>query len=91
MLNKIKSLDAILIVLILLGLRSVIDANIAQAAVVACFGALVAYNKYLKAKEQPDIRAELMNEIEKIQSNVTSLSMRHTIKAPAQEAPKRFF
>lgn len=91
MLNKIKSLDTILIVLILLGLRSVVDANIAQAVIVACFGALVAYNKYLKTKEQPDIRAELMNEIEKIQSNVTSLSMRHTVKLPQQEAPKRFF
>jgi hypothetical protein len=93
MLNKIKSLDAILVVLILLGLRSIIDANVAQAIIVACFGALVAYNKYLKTKEQPDIRAEIMNELEKVQANVTSLSMRASMKTPgAQDAtPKRFF
>lgn len=88
--EKIKSINWPLIVFILLGLRALLDASFAQAAVVLCFGTFVAVKQWLDSKKQKDVDAELRSELNALKNSVSGLVMKNTAK---RELPEnvRFF
>lgn len=96
--NKIKQMllnkNYILLTLILLGLRSIVDASIGQALVIMCFAGLIGYQKYLDDKNQKNISEELKKELNDIKNSMSVLMLKNTTKTQMNSTPqeiKRFF
>lgn len=77
MLQKLRQLDWVLLALILLGARSVYDANISQALIVMCFTGLVGFTRWLASKKQPDMNASVMEELNKMKNTIGNISMKN--------------
>ena len=77
MVQKLKELDWVLLALILQGGRSVYDANIAQALIVACFAGLVGFNRWMDSKKQKDINHTVMEELTKMRNTLSGLQMKN--------------
>lgn len=90
LIDRIKQADWVFIALVALGLRSLYEASMSQAIVVACFSGLVAWSRYLATKQVKDLDKETREELERIKANVSSLSMKNTVKPPL-EPGQRFF
>jgi hypothetical protein len=88
--ERVKQADWVLIALVALGLRSLYEASLGQAMVVACFSGLVAWSRYLSTKQVRDLDKETREELDKMKNNLSALAMKNTIKAPL-EPGQRFF
>lgn len=89
--EKLKKFDWVAFSLIMLGLRSLYDANVAQALIVACFSALVGYNRFLASKQQRDIDSETRSELERIKANMSALMVKNASKPADVGNNVRFF
>ena len=78
--SKLKTIDYVFVILCLMGIRSIIDANAAQAAIVLCFSAIICFNKYMDHVKKPDVGQELRDQIEGIKSNMSGLMMKNAAK-----------
>lgn len=87
--EKIKNIDWIALVLVLLGLRSVYEVSFPQALIVLCFSVLFGVLRFLKSKEQKDIDQETRQELERIKANLSALVVKGASKP--QETGMRFF
>lgn len=90
--ERLKNLDWVLVTLILLGARSIIDANVAQSIVVACFSAVYGFKQWLGVKKEQSVSADIMKELDQMKTNVAGVMMKNSIKPQQmQENIKRFF
>lgn len=90
--NALSSTNYINVVLVLLGIRAIIDANFAQALIVACFSGMYSYSKYLESKKIPNVPEEIKKEISDLRNNVSGLMLRNATKPQEMEQQiKRFF
>lgn len=90
--EKLKQFDWVLIALILLGLRSLYDANMAQAMVVVCFSTLVGLKRFLESRQVKDLDKETREELERIKANMSAITIKNSVKAVGTENnPVRFF
>ena len=78
--SKLKTIDYVFVILCLMGIRSIIDANVAQAAIVLCFSSIICFNKYMDHVKKPDVGQELRDQIEGIKSNMSGLMMKNAAK-----------
>jgi len=88
--DVLSKANYIAIVLLLLGIRAIVDANLAQALIVCCFSALYGYMKYLDTTKVPDANAELKNEVEKLRSNMSAIMIKNATKAEEQPFRRMF-
>lgn len=93
MLQKLKNVDWVYFMLLLLGLRAVVEASFAQALIVVCFAGLRAYSEYLKTKEIKDLNAEVKKELQDMKLVISGISMKGAVKtsSTADSTPRRFF
>lgn len=92
MYQKLLSINWMYLVLVLLGVRSVINASLAQALVVACFAGIKIYKDYLDSKQQKDIDSELKKELSDMKAIVGGLAMKNAAKpAQMEQQVRRFF
>lgn len=92
MYDKLTKVNWIFVVLILLGLRTLADANFAQALVITALCGLVGWKDYLKSKEQPPLSEEVQRQLDEVKSTVGGLAMRSASRpAQMEESIKRFF
>lgn len=100
MIEKLKRLDVILCLLVLLSLNSIRDINIAQAIVALGVFGMVAYNRWMEHIKKPDLIAELKQEVttelsqlrsdlEHTRNNVSGLAVKNVAKET--QPIKRFF
>ena len=90
--NALSNTNYINVVLVLLGIRAIVDANLSQALIVACFSGIYSYSKYLDTKKAPNIAEDLRKEIGDIKNNMSSLMMKNAARPPEMEQQlKRFF
>lgn len=83
-------LDYILILTVLLGLRALVDINLAQSLVALGFVALYAYSQFLDTKRQPDFTKEFKVQLEDMQNKISGLVVKSAAKPTSTEG-KRFF
>lgn len=92
MLDKIKSIDWIYTVLLLLGIRALVEASFPQALIVICFAGLKAYKDFLASKEVPDLNAEVKKQLDEVKTTVAGLAMKSAVKpAQMEQEIRRFF
>lgn len=92
MIEKLKTLDITLSLLVLLALNSLRDINVAQSIVALGIFGLVAYSRWMDHVKKPDIAKELRDELEFVKSNMTGLMIKNATK-PQQivQESRRFF
>lgn len=90
--NKVKSLDWLVIILCLSGLKALVDANMAQATIVVSFCVLKGYKDYLERAQAKDINEETIEQLNEMRSVVSGIAMKNAAK-PQQmrEEVRRFF
>lgn len=91
--EKIKklltSVNTVLIVFTLLGLRAVVyGASIGDALFILSIAALLGLKDYLKSIQTPDINEEIKKEIDSIRTYVSAMSIKQGIKDIPKELPK---
>lgn len=91
MIEKLKKLDVILLLLVLLSLNSLRDINIAQSIVALGVFSLMAYNRYMEHIKKPDVIQELRQEVESVKANISGLMIKNASKPQMQQEIKRFF
>lgn len=92
MLEKLKKVNWILFVLIVLGLRSVYAADIAQAIIVMAFAGLYSFKMHLDKQDVKEIDKDVKLKLEEMQATVAGLAMKNAIKPQQmQQEIKRFF
>lgn len=86
--KHLKKIDILFVVLILLALRSLIDANIAQSIIFLGFSTYLGFNRWMDNIQKPDISDELRKEIESMRNIVSGLAIKSSTKS---NESKRFF
>lgn len=90
--NKILSFNWTYAVLVVLGIRAVIEASLPQALIVACFSGLAAYNEYLKFKKPKDLSLDVKSQLDEMKATVAGLAMKNAAKpAQMEQQVRRFF
>lgn len=90
MLEKLKKLDTILCLLVILSLNSLRDINVAQAIVALGIFAVVGYNRWMDHIKKPDAVQELRDELDRVKNNMSGLMVKSSAKAEPTTI-KRFF
>lgn len=96
-LEKALSLNVVVLIFVLLGIRNIILGTNTDAAAYAFFAAaaLVGLERYLDFKKGPDINAELQKQLGDIKTYVTAMAMKQGMKKEPIEPPsvtgKRWF
>lgn len=88
--DVLSKANYIAIVLLLLGTRAIVDANMAQATIVFCFSCVYGYIKYLDTLKIVDVNADMKAELEKVKNNVSTLMIRNAAK-PEEQPFRRMF
>lgn len=93
MIEKLKQVNWILFVLIVLGLRAVVSADLAQALVVIAFSAVYGFKMHLTATARAPLEADVKIQIEEMKNVISGLAMKNALKPTItpQELNKRFF
>lgn len=78
--SKFKNVDYVFLILCAMGIRSIIDANLSQALIVACFAGVLCFKRYLDYVKKPDANEELRKEIEGLRANMSGLMMKNAAK-----------
>lgn len=88
--DVLSKVNYIATVLLLLGIRAIVDANLAQALIVCCFSGLYGYMKYLESVKIPDANAEIKSELEKLRSNMSAIMIKSATKTEEQPFRRMF-
>ncbi len=92
MIEKLKKLDIILCLLIVLSLNSLRDINFPQAIVALGVFTLISFNKWLDHIKKPDVMLEIKQELDNVKSNMSSIMIKNSTKPPqAMQENKRYF
>lgn len=92
MLEKLKQVNWILFVLIALGMRALVSADMAQALVVIAFSGLYGFKMHLDSKEVKDINSDVKTQLDEMKTAVAGLSMKNAAKPQQmQQEIRRFF
>lgn len=88
----ITSVDFILTMFVLIGLRSVVvGSGIGDALALFTVASLMVAYRYLDMKRTPDINLDLRHQLEEMKGNIAALAMGRGMKetvSPVREAPK---
>lgn len=88
-LKKALSLNVVVLIFILLGLRATFNpSGIGEALALAAVAALIGIERYIDFKRGPDINEEVKKQLDDIRSYVTSISMKQGLKKEPIEIPK---
>lgn len=93
MIEKLKQVNWILFVLITLGLRAIVSADMAQALVVIAFSAVYSFKMYMSSLVVKELDTDVKKQIEEMKTTISGLAMKNAVKPQAmkQELDKRFF
>ncbi len=92
MLQKLMKINWVFVVLILLGLRSLIDANFPQAVIIACLIGLQSFREYIAYKTPVPLSEDVQRQLDEMKTAVAGLSMRQAAKpAQMEQQIRRFF
>lgn len=92
MLEKLKKLDVILLLLVLLSLNSLREINISQSIVAIGLFSLMGYNRWLDHVKKPDVVQELKDELDNVKANMSGIMIKNASKPPqTQQDIRRFF
>jgi hypothetical protein len=86
--KHLKKVDVLFVVLILLALRSLIDANIAQAIIFLGFAGFVGFSRWMDNNQKQDLSEEVKKELESMRNIVSGLAVKSAAKSNDN---KRFF
>ena len=93
--EKIKKINPVLVVFLLLGLRVVgLGSDIGTALALTAICGLIGFKEYLVFRKGPDINETVAKELEAIKTYVTGLSVRQMkseVKTPEFVPGKRMF
>jgi hypothetical protein len=78
--SKLKSVDWVFVILCGMGIRSIVDANLSQALIVACFAGVLCFKRYLDYVKKPDLNEDLKKQIEDLRSNMSGIMMKNAAK-----------
>jgi len=78
--NKFKNIDYVFLILCAMGIRSIIDANLSQALIVACFSTILCFKRYLDYVKKPDFNQDVQKQIEDLRSNMSGIMMKNAAK-----------
>lgn len=78
--SKFKNVDYVFVILCLMGIRSIVDANLSQALIVACFAGVLCFRRYLDYVKKPDINEDIKRQIEDLRSNMSGIMMKNAAK-----------
>jgi hypothetical protein len=93
MIEKLKQVNWVLFVLVVLGLRAVYSADMAQALVVIAFSAVYSFKTYMNSVASKPLETDVKNQLEEMKTTISGLAMKNAVKPQAmqQELAKRFF
>lgn len=89
--EHIKKINVPLALFVLLSLRSLFAYDFAQAIALVCATGLYGYHLYLQNKKVQDLNKDVTEELEKIKSVITSLSVKNTIRNPGINPEKKSY
>lgn len=94
MLKKLQTLNWVNIVFILIGLKAIIQADVALALIAVCYSALIGFRDYLKTKEIKPLDEEVKKRLDEMQVAVAGISLKNASKPQNMEQElknRRFF
>lgn len=89
--QKISS-DVVLTLLILSGLRALVDFSFPQAIVFVCLSCVYGYTKWLKSQEVLSVNDDVKRQLEEMKSSLSGVLMKQATKPQQmQQEIRRFF
>ena len=84
-----KKINILLVLLVILGLRSLHEVNLGQSLVAMSIVALYAFKMFMDTKKQPDLNEDVKSQLAEMKNIVSGLYVKNAAK-PNQDG-KRFF
>lgn len=89
--QKIKN-DVVLTLMVLSGLRSLVDFSYPQAVVFLCLASVHCYMKWLKSQEVKSVNDDIKAQLEEMKSSLSGVLMKQASKPQSmQQEIRRFF
>lgn len=88
--DALSKVNTVVVILALLGIRAIVDANMAQALIVACFSGVYALQLYLASIKKIDVQQNYIDDLNSLRNNVSALMIKNASR-PQEERPTRMF